>query len=55
VWRRALDGSEPERLTNFGDGAVFSFVPAADGDALLLSRGPSIRDAFVIEVAGLSE
>jgi Tol biopolymer transport system component len=48
VWRRRLDGGEPERVTNFSDLAIIRFARSPDGKSLLLCRGSQNRDAFLI-------
>jgi hypothetical protein len=48
VWRQPLAGGPLQKVTNFVDDAIFAVAPDADGTGLILSRGPSIRDAFLI-------
>ena len=51
IWRMALDGSPPVRVTDFAEGAIASFVLADDGRTIVMSRGRSVRDAFLINGA----
>lgn len=48
IWRQPLAGGPLEKVTSFVDAAIFTVAPDADGKGLILSRGPSIRDAFLI-------
>jgi Tol biopolymer transport system component len=48
VWRRRVEGGEPERVTNFSDLAVVRFALSPDGRSLVACRGWQLRDAFMI-------
>jgi Tol biopolymer transport system component len=48
IWRQRLDGAPLERVTNFLDGGIFGFTLSPDGRSLIVSRGPNLRDAFLI-------
>lgn len=48
IWRQPLSGGAPQKVTDFADGAIFSFTPVAGGRELILARGASVRDAFLI-------
>jgi len=51
IWRVGLDGGAPVRVTSFDEGAIVSFSLADDGKTIVMSRGPSVRDAFLIKGA----
>jgi Tol biopolymer transport system component/DNA-binding winged helix-turn-helix (wHTH) protein len=51
IWRVGLDGGAPVRVTDFAEGAIASFALADDGRTIVMSRGPSVRDAFLIKGA----
>jgi dipeptidyl aminopeptidase/acylaminoacyl peptidase len=51
IWRIALEGGPPVRVTDFAEGAIASFTLADDGRTIVMSRGPSVRDAFLIRGA----
>ncbi|MBM3819574.1 MAG: hypothetical protein FJW14_11265 [Acidimicrobiia bacterium] len=48
IWRQRLAGGPLERVTNFLDGGIFGFAVSPDGRSLIVSRGPNLRDAFLI-------
>ena len=48
VWRRSLADGKETRVTNFTDLAIIRFALSPDGRTLLLSRGTTLRDAFLI-------
>ncbi len=48
IWRQRLDGAPLERVTNFLEGGIFGFALSPDGRSLVVSRGPNLRDAFLI-------
>ena len=48
VWRRRVEGGEPERVTNFSDLALVRFAVSPDGRSLVMCRGTQVRDAFLI-------
>ena len=48
VWRQPLSGGPLQKVTGFEDDAIFAVAPDADGRGLILARGPSIRDAFLL-------
>jgi Tol biopolymer transport system component len=48
VWRRRVEGGEPERVTNLSDLALVRFALSPDGRSLVLCRGSQVRDAFLI-------
>ena len=48
VWRRTLADGRETRLTSFSDQAIARFALSPDGRTLLLSRGITTRDAFLI-------
>ena len=48
LWRLPLDGSEPQRLTDFTDESLFWFEPSPDGETLVVSSGQLLRDAVLI-------
>jgi hypothetical protein len=48
VWRRRVEGGEPERVTNFSDLAIVRFALSPDGRSLVACRGWQLRDAFMI-------
>ena len=49
LWRLPLDGSEPERLTDFDDRRLYWFEFTPDGEGLVITRGDLSRDAVLIE------
>ena len=49
LYRLPLDGSEPERLTDFDDRRMYWFELAPDGETLIVARGELSRDAVLIE------
>ncbi len=49
LWRLPLDGSEPERLTDFTDENLFWFEYSPDGKTLVVSTGRFLRDALLIQ------
>ena len=51
IWRVPLGGGSPVRVTNFDEGAIASFALADDGKTIVMSRGPTVRDAFLIKGA----
>jgi Tol biopolymer transport system component len=51
LWRVPLAGGDPVRMTDFAEGAIASFNVADDGSTIVMSRGPSVRDAFLIKGA----
>ena len=51
IWRVGLDGGAPVRVTHFDEGAIVGFSLADDGKTIVMSRGPSVRDAFLIKGA----
>jgi Tol biopolymer transport system component len=48
VWRRSLADGRETRVTNFTDLAILRFALSPDGRTLLLCRGTTLRDAFLI-------
>ena len=49
VWYQPLDGKEAHRVTAYTDQLrLYSFALSDDGDTLLVSRGPRVRDAQLI-------
>jgi hypothetical protein len=48
IWLQPLDGGPLRRVTNFLEGGVFGFSVSPDGRSLAVSRGPNLRDAFLI-------
>jgi Tol biopolymer transport system component len=49
VWRQALAGGEPVRLTNLPDGAIVRGDLSPDGQALLALRGVPVRDVYLLQ------
>ena len=49
LYRLPLDGSAPQRLTDFDDRRMHWFEIAPDGETLVVSRGELSRDAVLIE------
>jgi serine/threonine protein kinase len=48
LWRLPLDGSEPERLTNFGELRLYWWEFSPDGESLVVTRGDLSRDAVLM-------
>jgi len=48
VWLQPLDGKPARKITNYDDQLLFDFDLAADGDALVVVRGPRVRNAQTI-------
>jgi Tol biopolymer transport system component len=48
VWRQALAGGPPQKVTAFDDQTIFRFALTNDGKRLALVRGRQIRDALMI-------
>ena len=48
LWRYPLDGSEPERLTDFTDEYLYWFEYSPDGETMVVSIGKFVRDAVLI-------
>jgi Tol biopolymer transport system component/DNA-binding winged helix-turn-helix (wHTH) protein len=48
IWRQPLAGGEAERVTDFPEGDVFGFDVSRSGGELILARGLSMRDAYLI-------
>ena len=48
VWRRSLADGRETRVTNLTDLAILRFALSPDGKTLLLCRGTTLRDAFLI-------
>ena len=48
VWRQALTGGAPQKVTNFSDLAISRFALSPDGKSIALSRGAVNRDAFIV-------
>ena len=48
VWRRSLADGRETRVTNLTDQAILRLVLSPDGRTLLLCRGTTLRDAFLI-------
>jgi Tol biopolymer transport system component len=48
LWRQPLDGSEPERLTNFGELRLYWWEFSPDGKSLVVTRGDLSRDAVLM-------
>lgn len=51
LWRVPLAGGDPVRMTDFAEGAIASFSVSDDASTIVMSRGPSVRDAFLIKDA----
>ncbi len=52
VLRRSLADGRETRVTNFTDLAILRFALSPDGRTLLLVRGSTLRDAFLISGFG---
>ncbi|OFW10510.1 MAG: hypothetical protein A3H96_25120 [Acidobacteria bacterium RIFCSPLOWO2_02_FULL_67_36] len=48
VWKRALEGGEPEKVTNLPELAIIRFALSPDGKSFLLCRGAVLRDAVLL-------
>jgi Tol biopolymer transport system component len=48
IWRRSLADGQETRITNLTDLAILRFALSPDGRTLLLCRGTTLRDAFLI-------
>ena len=48
MWRRSLADGRETRVTNLTDLAILRFALSPDGKTLLLCRGTTLRDAFLI-------
>ena len=48
LWRQPLDGSEPERLTNFGELRLYWWEFSPDGETLVVNRGELSRDPVLM-------
>lgn len=48
LWRQPLAGGAPVKVTDFAEGAIFGFTPLRAGKALILAKGLSVRDAFLL-------
>jgi serine/threonine protein kinase/Tol biopolymer transport system component len=48
IWKQRLDGSSPEKVTNFADLAIVRFAISPDGKTIALTRGTLTRDAFLL-------
>ena len=48
VWRRSLADGRETRVTNFTDLAILRFALSPDGRTLLVCRGTTTRDAFLV-------
>ncbi|NHZ73826.1 MAG: hypothetical protein GWP16_05095, partial [Nitrospirae bacterium] len=49
LYRLPLDGSAPQRLTDFDDRRMYWYEVAPDGETLVVARGELSRDAVLIE------
>ena len=48
LWRQPVEGGEPEPITNFKSGRIFSFSWARDGRSILIARGSTNNDLILI-------
>ena len=48
IWRVALDGGKPVKLTDFKDGIIRSLAWSRDGQQLAISRGTQTSDVVLI-------
>jgi Tol biopolymer transport system component len=48
VWLQPLDGKPAKKITNYEDQLLFEFDLAPEGDAMLVVRGPRVRNAQII-------
>ena len=48
VWLQPLDGSPPQKVTNFDDEYIHAFGVTPEGNALILARGSLSRDEVLI-------
>ena len=48
IWRRPLDGGEPEQLTNFTSDQIIQCAVSRDGTRLVLARGKTTSNVALI-------
>ncbi len=48
IWRQPLAGGPPKQLTHFASEEVMDFDWSPDGEQLLVSRGRSSRNVFLL-------
>ncbi|MEO8219011.1 MAG: protein kinase, partial [Acidobacteriota bacterium] len=48
IWLQNLDGGDPEQLTFFDSGEIYSFSPSPDGRKLVVTRGEANSDVVMI-------
>jgi Tol biopolymer transport system component len=48
IWLQPIDGSEPQQLTAFTSGVIFSYDISTDGKNLVMARGEPTSDAVLI-------
>ena len=48
IWKKSLDGGEPEQITRFESGLIFSYDWSADGSQIYLSRGKETTEVVLI-------
>ncbi len=48
VWLQPLDGKPARKVTNYEDQLLFEFDLAREGEAMLVVRGPRVRNAQII-------
>ncbi len=48
IWRQAMNGSPPVKVTDFKTGFIFNFSYSRDGKRLALSRGTFERDVILL-------
>lgn len=55
LWRQPVEGGEPESITDFKSGRIFSFSWARDGRSILIARGSTNNDLILIRDTSGSE
>jgi Tol biopolymer transport system component len=48
AWRQKLDGSEPEKITSFGNERIFDLAVSPNGSTLAVAQGEWKYDATLI-------
>ncbi len=48
MWRRTLADGRETRVTSLADMTIVRFVLSPDGRTLVLSRGTTLRDVFLL-------
>lgn len=49
LWRQAIDGGEPQKITNFSAERIFSFDWSADGKQIIYARGVVRSNMVLLE------